>query len=142
MRKILLTAIASVLIEATIANPIDTIDYWHVYYNNTMIGDFTQLSSSRKVNLNEKNIKPGDSIIVKYFRDTPCFDCSTLLVVGDESKRSVLTKCGKGTLTPLSVHLAELLEFKKRNKNNSFFEIFYFEEGRAEKMLLLIVKIE
>lgn len=138
MRKILLVTIAFVFTNAAIANPIDTIDYWHVFYNNALVGDFNQMSSSKTIILNEQHIKTGDSIMVEYFRDTSCFDCSTFLMVEDKAKRSVLRKKGRGTFTSFSVLLEDLLEYKRRNKTNSFFEIFYSEENKAGKTLCLL----
>jgi hypothetical protein len=141
MRKILLVTIAFVVTNAAIANPIDTIDYWHVFYNNALVGDFNQMSSSKTVILNERNIKTGDSIMIKYFRDTPCFDCSTFLMVEDQAKRSVFRMKSKGTFTPLFIRLEDLLEYR-RNKSRASFEIFYLEEGKAEKIFLFALKIE
>ena len=61
----------------------DTIDFWHVYYNQTKIREFNQYGT-HEIILKLDSLKSGDSITVKYFRDTPCFDCATYLTVENE----------------------------------------------------------
>jgi hypothetical protein len=58
----------------------DTIDYWHVYYNKTKIKEYNQYSKG-EITLKIKNIKNKDTLTVRYFRDTPCSDCKTQVVL-------------------------------------------------------------
>ena len=69
----------------------DTIDYWHVYYNKTKIKEFNQISRGKTLVFKIANIKKKDSITVKYFRDTPCFDCVTSLTAEDEKHYVYIT---------------------------------------------------
>jgi len=141
MRKIVFLVMSFFFVEIGIANPIDTIDYWHVYYNGVMISDFSQLGTTRIIILKMDSIRTTDSITVKYFRDTPCFYYSTSLMAKDEKDLTVLTNTDKGTFTPISFYLKDLIEYKKKNQND-IFEIFYFEENRAGKILLFKIRIE
>ncbi len=117
----------------------DTIDYWHIFYNSTRIGDFNSYGKN-EINLKLDSIKSGDSIIVKYFCDTPCFDCITRVSVEDGQNDVIVTSQGKGTFTPISFALEDLKKTGRR-----YFEIFYFEviiPGRAERKMIFTLKLE
>jgi hypothetical protein len=103
----------------------DTIAYWHVYYNKTKIREFN-IYCTHEIILKLDRIKSGDSITVKYFRDTPCSECSTFLAVDYENHYKILTRRGKGTFNPISFSLKDLIKYKK-SSNKKYFDIFYFE---------------
>lgn len=120
----------------------DSIDYWHVYYNKTKLKEFNQFNAGQTLVLKTGNIKNDDSIIVQYFRDTPCFDCLTTLSAEDGKHYSVTTNHGKGTLNPVAISLADIHKYKQEN-GNDYFEIYYHEEnGRTHKKLLFRIKLE
>lgn len=120
----------------------DTIDYWHVYYNKTKIKEFNQISRGKTLVFKIANIKKKDSITVKYFRDTPCFDCVTSLTAEDEKHYVVVINHGKGTFNPVSFSLADILRYKEQN-NKDYFEVYYYEtHSVADKILLFRMKLE
>ena len=89
-----------------------------------------------------KDIRHGDSIRVKYFRDTPCFDCATTLVVTGEKHDSISTNHGVGTFNPVSFALADLVLVKEKS-NKAYFEVYYAESsGRSNNVLLFGIKLE
>ena len=141
MRKILCFIASSVCVNIAMAIPTDTIDYWHVYYNGVKIGDFNHLSSVRTITFEIDSINTADSITVRYYRDTPCFYCSTTLVAENQENLKVSTSVGKGTFAPISFYLKSFVEYRRNNKN-SLFEIFYIEENRPERILLFMIRIE
>jgi hypothetical protein len=120
----------------------DTIDYWHVYYNKTKLKECNQVNCGETLTFKTGNIKNGDSIIVKYFRDTPCFDCKTTLTAEDGKHLAVITSHGKGTFNPISISLTDLFKFKEQS-GKDYFEIYYSEDKvRPNKTLLFRIKLE
>ena len=122
----------------------DTIDYWHVYYNNKKIKDYTQYSKKRAIIFKLEKIKSNDTLKIKYFRDTPCQDCDTYLVIEDGKHNLILTIKGKGTFNPISFSLNKLVAFKRKSNNDSF-EIYYFEtttKSRTPKIQLFQIKLQ
>ncbi len=117
----------------------DTIDYWHVYYNDIKIKEYNQYAKDEIV-LKIKDIKKSDTLTIKYFRDTPCRDCLTQVSIepGDDS---VITKGrGIGTFNPVKVPLFDLI----LKANGEFCNVYYYEEGSKHKgkILLFRIKIE
>lgn len=121
----------------------DTIDYWHVYYNQIKIREFNQYGTHEIV-LKVDSIKSADSIVVKYFRDTPCPECTTYLAVENEKHQVLLTSQGQGTFNPISIALNKLLKLWEQGSRQNF-EIFYFEgngKRSSGKVLLFRIKLE
>jgi len=121
----------------------DTVDFWHVYYNQVKIEAFSQ-NGTHEIILKLDSIKSGDSITVKYYRDTPCFDCLTFITVEDEKHHVFVTSSGKGTFNPISFSLDKLIELRKQGYKQTF-EIFYFEgeaKSRSDKKLIFRIKLE
>lgn len=120
----------------------DTIDYWHVYYNKTKIKEFNQFNGSALLVLKKAAIKKGDSLTIRYFRDTPCFDCMTSLAAEDAKHHIIVNGHGKGTGNPVSFSLADLFDPKRQSRYDSF-EVYYSEDSHRKKRVLLFhIKLE
>ena len=118
----------------------DTIDYWHVYYNNTKIKEYNQYSKGEIV-LKVKNIKKTDSLTILFFRDTPCSDCKTEVNVENESHFVITKGKGYGTFNPIKISVFDLLLKADRD----FSCVYYQERDETEttpKVLLFKVKLE
>ncbi len=100
----------------------DTIDFWHVYYNNAKILSYNIL-------LKTINIHKTDSITVKYFRDTPCEDCKTSIFVEDKNHNIVVQRCGKGTSNPITIYIYDILADHLKTHNRTYW-MMYAEDGR------------
>jgi hypothetical protein len=118
----------------------DTIDYWHVYYNNIKLKEFNQYAKGEII-LKIKDIKRQDSLTVKYFRDTPCSDCETEVTI-ENSQKFVLAKgTGTGTFNPIKISVFDLLI---KAAGNQLF-VYYQEnttQGELIKTLLFKIKLE
>lgn len=105
-----------------------------------MIDKFNAINPENKIVLNKLDIKIGDSITVKYFRDTPCFDCLSFLSVED-GKHHILTSWeGKGSFTPKKFSMDKLIESGK-----NYFEVWYQDDqikSRNDRILLFRIKLE
>lgn len=58
----------------------DTLSYWHVYLNDSLIAQFHENSQDKIITLSHTSIEPIDTIYIRFFRDTDC-DCSGNLYV-------------------------------------------------------------
>ncbi len=121
----------------------DTIDVWHVYYNQRLIQDFNAYSANEIV-LKMDSIQPGDSITLRYFRDTPCYDCEIFLNVESAKHMVFLTSSQRGTFTPISISVDQLVKIKSE-RYKQLLSVFYFEgklERRSDKILLFRIRLE
>ncbi|MFM2307872.1 MAG: hypothetical protein RLZZ367_2541 [Bacteroidota bacterium] len=117
----------------------DTIDFWHVYYNGVKIREYNGYAVDI-ISLKADSVGSNDSITVKYFRDTPCYDCATNVTVEDDKHHVITTDNGKGTFSPVSFLLKKVVD-----SGIKFFEVFYSEgeiKSRADKILLFRIKLE
>lgn len=121
----------------------DTIDFWHVYYNNVKIQEYNQYSKGEIV-LKIKDIKKTDSLAVKYFRDTPCEDCETQAEI-ENGKHFVITKGkGVGTFNPIKISVYDLLQYHLK-ADKEVYEVFYHEgqiTSRTQRVLIFRIKFE
>ncbi len=117
----------------------DTIDYWHVYYNDIKIKEYNQYAKGEIV-LKIKDIKKSDTLTIKYFRDTPCRDCLTRVSIEGGDGAVMTQGQGIGTFNPIKVPLFELIH----KANGEFCNVYYYEEEskRRGKILLFRIKIE
>lgn len=121
----------------------DTIEYWHVYYNQKKLKEFNSYTNY-KIILKSSQINPGDSIKVYFFRDTPCYDCITNLIVDDVNDKQVVISKGKGTGNALSFSLTEIVSYKKRT-GKTIFNVCYFDRMnvfQAMKPIIFTIKLE
>ncbi len=121
----------------------DTIDFWHVYYNNVKIQEYNQYSKGIIV-LKIKDIKKTDSLSIKYFRDTPCDDCETQVAI-ENGRHFVITKGkGLGTFNPIKVSVYDLLQYHLK-ADKEVYEVFYHEgqiTSRTQRVLIFRIKLE
>jgi hypothetical protein len=121
----------------------DTIDFCHVYYNNIKILDINFFQPNEHV-LKLDSIQYNDSITIRYFRDTPCFDCLQTLTVENEKHAIFFTETSIGTFSPLTFSVQQLVELQKQGYLQSF-EVFYSNElttSRTMKRLILRIQLE
>lgn len=120
----------------------DTISYWHVYCNDIKIKEFNQYSKGSIV-LKKSEIKPTDSLTIKYFRDTPSFDCQTILAITNQKEIVIVADFGKGTFCPLTISLSKILNAYL--KKNEVYSTYYIENPRSSyrvKELLFEITFE
>jgi len=105
----------------------DTLDYWHVYYNDSVIAKFNSTSQDLKIEIDRSKIKEGDTLSVRHGDDTPCINCKFVLFVRDEKKRKLRITETKEFWSKLSFGLPELLEFGDENESKRY-DFYYWEQ--------------
>lgn len=101
----------------------DTVDYCHVYYNKVKVLECIP-NSSVVITIKKKDIKESDSLIIKYFSDTPCFDCIPELEIENDSNKSIFTSKGRGTGS-IKVSLIAILKMGDTNT----FSVYYYKRN-------------
>jgi len=118
----------------------DTIDYWHIYYNDIKIKEYNHYSKG-EITLKVKDLKKTDSLTIIYFRDTPCSDCETQVIVESKSHFVITKGKGFGTFNPLKISVFDLLLKADRD-----FSYVYYQEGvktnQTPRLLLFKIKLE
>jgi len=131
------------LLFCTFQAKADTINFCQVYYNNIKILDMNFFRSNELV-LKLDSIQASDSITIRYFRDTPCFDCPTKLTIENEKHGIFSTITGNGTSSPLTFSVQELVRIQKQGYKQSF-EVFFSDElttSRTMKQLIVRIQLE
>ena len=106
----------------------DTLDYWHVYYNDSVIAKFNSVSQDLEIEIDKSKIKDGDIISVRHGDDTPCVDCKFVLFVRDEKKRKLRITETDEFWGKLSFDVKDLIEFGDKNESKRY-DFYYWEKG-------------
>ncbi len=98
----------------------DTLDYYHIYLNDSLIGQFNSVAKNPSIYIKLSELKKNDIITVRYVTDNPCTDCIYVLSVFLE----VMEKTPEAESTEISgamsIPIKELLYFQKK------YEIYKF----------------
>lgn len=92
----------------------DTVDFYHVYHNELKIAEFNLFhigDSSAIVSLGLDQIKDGDDLVVKYYRDFLDPKSSEIISVIDENGNVLIQSKRTGR-----EHVLDLSELKKNSK--------------------------
>ena len=121
----------------------DTIDYWQVYYNNSKL---KECNGNWKYELGFKLIKLNntDSITVYYYHDAHCTDCTTNLIVEDETKHQILAVKKENDYKELTFYFEKLLAYEQQNASK-IYKVYYYRERKnvpISKKLIFSIKLE
>ena len=117
----------------------DTICYWHVYHNDELLKQFSEVYIYPEITI-LLDIENPDSLTTRFYKDTPCRDCPVTLLVKDDKGRIVQQIKKTGTTAPLTVDLLTLSRYNVK-KNNNYLHFYYFEKDERLKVLLFKLKI-
>ena len=115
----------------------DTIDYWHVYHNKTLVGNF---SSTGVIKLKANQIHRGDSLRIEYFDDMGTgWKCSLPIEPVDLS--TILFK-GVDSTGGVTCLLNDELVLKPNNQRLIFKLKHYMRDSKVFKIALFYLRIE
>jgi hypothetical protein len=77
------------LLATSMALHADTLDYWTVYLNDSVIGQFNAGSEDLSIGIDHSSIKDTDVLSIRYLDDTPCVECGCILIVRDQRKKTL-----------------------------------------------------
>lgn len=113
---------------------IDSIDFWHVKYNDSTVAELTE---AQPMQIIENLIKPGDSLRVLYFKDTQCETCLTDLLIVDSNGRNfkIIDRYHPREWISLSLNELRIYAESVRSK---YFRFYYWERpGRLQDNSLI-----
>ena len=122
--------------------PVDTIDFWHVFYNNKLIKEYNGYNLGNPLIIKIDSIKSEDSITVKFFRDTPCSDCDSYLIIEYPFLNKTFITRGTYTFCPLTLSLADLKKVERITSVRQLFEVYYLDVTNHYKIKLFDIKLE
>jgi len=107
----------------------DTIDFWHVLYNNKIIAKFNEVTATPFVVIRIQTITTKDVLTVEYGCDTPCEDCTQGLYLMEDTLRKIELIKVKGTAKPLKISVMKLFTIWKTMGCKPL-GIYYFDDRR------------
>jgi hypothetical protein len=110
----------------------DTIDYWHVYINDSLVAKFDENSKDLTFKIKAQSIKENDKITIRYFKDTHCIDCVYGLFVRDQQKRKLRETSTKEHFGKLTLSLKDLTDFGKLNNSKEYHFHFFERNDKGE----------
>jgi hypothetical protein len=113
----------------------DTIDFWHIYYNDVEIKAYNQFARGDII-LKIKDIRETDSLVVKYFRDTPCLGCDTYVEIENAEHSIVAEGVGRGTYNPIKISVYDIAQYHLKF-GNEHYAVFYRENQYLKKRVLI-----
>lgn len=121
----------------------DTLDYWTVYYNDSILVKYNSNSKLEQFILKSDKINKNDSIFIVYGNDHPCGRCEYYFAVKDlHNGVKIHVKREKQHFIKVGFPLAKLKRFKLDNEFVFFlYEDTYIKE-RNSYLDLFYLKIE
>ncbi|QEM09489.1 hypothetical protein [Mucilaginibacter rubeus] len=133
----LFTLILATAINTNIYSKADTIDYWHVKYNDKTIAEYTAFDKA-PITIKKQDIKDSDILTVEYGNDTPCYDGNKgLYILSGNGKKIFLTTVG--ATEPLKVYLNYIIATKSYYHLKNL--VFYYFDCRRNNLIFRL-KIE
>ncbi|UTW67072.1 hypothetical protein KFE94_02870 [bacterium SCSIO 12643] len=92
----------------------DTLDYYHVYLNDSLIEQYNSLSEKPSIELKSSELNDNDVITVRYGTDHPCFECVYVLNVLIEVKEKTPEVETTENYGKLSIPIKDLIYFRNK----------------------------
>ena len=123
----------------------DTLDYYHVYLNDSLIGKYNSLSKQPSITLIESELNDSDVITVRYGTDHPCFECVYVLTAFAEIKAQIPSATTNEQFGKLSIPMKDLIYFNKLLGVDSFHFLYSIKtngqfENRATHLFTLKIR--
>ncbi|MEZ4805187.1 MAG: hypothetical protein R2852_06825 [Bacteroidia bacterium] len=109
----------------------DSIDYWHVYINDSVVAKYNANSTDLNLTLKKSEIKSNDTITVRYGKDTPCSDCYYVLTLFLEIMEKSPTAVTSEPFGNLSIPMKAILDIQRKYKKDKFY-FNYYEKPNAQ----------
>ncbi len=114
----------------------DTLDYWQVFYSDSVVTNVSLENNSNVINFEASAINEKDSLIVIYSNEILCNNCRSVLFIRDEKNRKLKLKEAKSTSHKVSISLKKLYQFGQKNKS-VYYNVYHWvetDEGKGSSM--------
>lgn len=130
-----------ILLAISLYSWADTLDYWTVYHNDSILVKYNSVSKLKQLILKSDKINNKDSIFIVYGNDHPCSRCEYYFAVKDINNGvKVHVKREKQPYIKVGFPLEKLKSFKLDNEfvfflyedsyikeRNSYIDLFYLK---------------
>ena len=104
----------------------DTLDYWSVYLNDSLIGQYNSISNDNEIVLNRQSIHQNDTISIIYGNDHHCSRCEYYYAVKDtDGGIKIHVERRSEILKKVFFPLLKIKEFTRSKE----FEFFVYENS-------------
>jgi len=117
MRKVLMLLS---FMSASLFGYSDTLDYYNVYLNDSLIGEYNSFSGKPSIVLKQSELQSGDVLTVRYGTDHPCIDCVYVLNVVVDVKEKTPGAETTENFGKLSILIRDLVDFRKKYEIDKF----------------------
>ena len=114
---------------------LDTISNWQVCNGGKLLKAFNLASVDIRIFLSKGKIRAIDSVEVKYFDDTPCFDYVSNLTIRTKNNKVIKSIDNSIGTSNFKIRTTDLQMLA--HKNRSSILKFYFKEKESDKEILL-----
>ena len=98
----------------------DTITYWHVFLNDSLIAEFNESSQDLEIRLKKSDLNSFDTLRVKLKTCALCSDCLFTLELFLEIKEKTSSDSSRETDFPLKIAIADILKLEKKYDPEKF----------------------
>ena len=119
----------------------DTISYWKVYNGGQLLKEINGFSKDLKIILTKGKIRAIDTLNVKYFDDTPCYNCSSSLTIKTVDNKKIRTINNSKSNYDFDIKTTDLQILAQKN-NSSTLRFFYKEDDSNQSVLLFEIEIK
>lgn len=107
----------------------DTLDFYHVYFNDSLLGKYNSLSEKPFFVFKSSKLKDTDAITVRYGTDHPCYECHYVLSIPLDVKEKNPEVETKEHFGKLSIPIKELRYFQEKYGIDRFYFNYHFTAG-------------
>ncbi|MEO1052600.1 MAG: hypothetical protein AAFX87_18350 [Bacteroidota bacterium] len=119
----------------------DTIPNWQVYNGGKILKAFNAIGKNNRIVLTKGEIRAIDTFNVRYFDDTPCFDCNASLILKTQDDIFIRTINNSSSNYDFNVKTTDLQALAFKNKS-SVLRFYYKEDESNNEMLLFEIEIK
>jgi len=103
----------------------DTLDYWSVYQNDSLIAQYNSSYSEKEISISRKNSSERDTLFIVYGNDHPCTKCEYYYAIKDTNGVKILVQRSKNILEKITFPLLPIKQYLGSNE----FVVFVYEDN-------------
>ena len=140
MKKAIIILLISFAFSLTCsASKADTIDWYWIYYNDTVWAKMNQNMNGYQLKLDTKKINNNDHITISYGTDTRCLDCRDSIMIEDD-KQHVFLKIGGRDGASITISVNEMVKISNTRQIKDLY--FYYVSNLPRRRLLFKLKLD